>query len=121
EFGAAAIAYNADLECWIMIQSFEVPRTYGAESNKYGDPTILGNLMSVPGFRGFRVYRLDDPTRWTLLAEVPTGEQGPVTGIYTGSGGVDAPSCTGCKYVSSAAAPHDSYINMEFATYPYSP
>lgn len=121
EFGAAAVAYNEDLQCWILVQSFEVPRTYGAESNKYGDPSVLGKLMSVPGFRGFRVYRVEDPTTWTLLAEVPTGERDPETGIYTGSGGVDTPFYTGGRYLTIAAAPDDSFTNMEFATYPYTP
>lgn len=121
EFGAAAVAFNEQLGRWIMVQSFEVPRTYGAESNKYQDPAILGKLMSVEGFRGFRVYQLESATEWTLLAEVPTGTRDPQTGIYTGSGGVDTPFYQGGKYMVLAAAPDDSFTNMEFATYPYSP
>lgn len=121
EFGAAAIAFNRDLGKWIMVQSFEVPRTYGAESNKYTNPENLGRLMGVPGFRGFRVYELMSPTEWTLLAEVPTGTRHPQTGIYTGSGAVDTPFYQGGKYMSIAAAPDDSFTSMEFATYPYTP
>ena len=121
EFGAAAVAYNKELEQWIMIQSFEVPRTYGADSNKYENPDNLNRLMSAEGFRGFRVFSLQGPTEWTLLAEVPTGELDISTGIYSGSGGVDAPWYDGGRYMTIAAAPDDSFINMEFATYPYTP
>ncbi|MDG4830570.1 hypothetical protein O7627_14840 [Solwaraspora sp. WMMD1047] len=121
EFGAAAIGYNERLGAWILIQCFEVPRTYGQDSNKYADPAVLSRLMSVPGFRGFRVYELTSPTEWKLLAEVPTGPVDPVTGIHQGSGGVDTPGYDGGRYLYISAAPDDSFINQEFATYPYTP
>jgi hypothetical protein len=121
EFGAAAIAYNERLGAWIMVQSFEVPRTYGPDSDKYADPAVLPRLMSAPGFRGIRVYELTSPTDWKLLAEVPTGPVDPATGIHQGSGGVDTPGYDGGRYLYVAAAPDDTFINQEFATYPYTP
>jgi hypothetical protein len=77
--------------------------------------------MSVPGFRGIRVYELTSPTDWALLAEVPTGPVDPETGIHQGSGGVDAPFYDGGRYAYVAAAPDDTFTNQEFATYPYTP
>ncbi len=121
EFGAAAIAWHREQGRWIMVQSFEVPRTYGAESDKYADPANLGRLMAVEGFRGIRVYELESPVDWTLLAEVPTGRRDPETGVYSGSGGVDAPWWDGGRYLTVAAAPDDSFTRMEFSTYPYTP
>lgn len=121
EFGAAAIAYSEQLGAWILVQCFEVPRTYGPDADKYAGPAVLSRLMSVPGFRGFRVYELTGPTDWKLLAEVPTGPVDPATGIYQGSGGVDAPGYDGGRHLFVAAAPDDTFINQEFATYPYTP
>ncbi|MFF5247774.1 LVIVD repeat-containing protein [Streptosporangium sp. NPDC000095] len=121
EFGAAAIAYNKQRDAWILVQCFEVPRTYGPDSNKYADPAVLPRLMAAPGFRGFRVYELTGPTDWKLLAEVPTGPVDPATGIHQGSGGVDTPAYDGGRYMFIAAAPDDTFVNQEFATYPYTP
>jgi hypothetical protein len=121
-FGAARIAYNDNLGESIMIQSFEVPRTTGSMSGKkYDDPAILAAHMQAPGFRGFRTFKLTGPTSWELLAEVSTDVLHPHARVQEGSGALDAPYYDGGKYAVVAAAPDNTFLNMEYPNYAYSP
>ena len=72
-FGAAAIAYNEKLEKWIMIQSFEVPRSIGGlKGKKYDAPEAVKAIKEAEAFRGVRIYEMDSITEWRQIAEIST-------------------------------------------------
>jgi len=122
-FGAAAIAYNAALKKWIMIQSFEVPRSgpLGLGGSKHSDPARVAKYKANPGFRGIRTYELTGPTSWKLLGEVSTDPLHPKAKVQEGSGALDIPTYYGGKYALIAAAPDNTFVAQEYPNYLYSP
>lgn len=121
-FGAASIAFNKKLNKWIMIQTFEVPRSHGGlDDKKYSDPAAAARVMSAPGFRGFRVYELKSPTEWVQLAEVSMDLLNPHATVQQGGGGYDVPHYVGGKYAYLLGAPDNTFTHMEFSNQLYSP
>ncbi len=121
-FGAAAIGFNEALQKWIMIQSFEVPRsTGGMKGEKYQNPEAVRRIKELPMLRGFRVYELLGPTEWELLSEVSMDPLHPNADIQEGSGGFDVPTYKGGKYAYMLGAPDNTFDGQEFPNQIYSP
>lgn len=121
-FGAASIAFNKTLNKWIMIQTFEVPRSHGGlDDKKYSEPARVDRVMKAPGFRGFRVYELKSPTEWVQLAEVSMDLLNPSSSVQQGGGGYDVPHYVGGKYAYLLGAPDNTFVHMEFPNQLYSP
>jgi hypothetical protein len=122
-FGAAAIAYNKRLAKWIMIQSFEVPRSgpLSLGGAKHTDPARVAKYKANPGFRGIRTYELTGPTEWKQLAEISTDPLHPGAKVQEGSGALDIPTYYGGKYALIAAAPDNTFLHQEYPSYIYSP
>ncbi|MAO26619.1 hypothetical protein [Roseovarius sp.] len=121
-FGAAAIAYNEKLEKWIMIQSFEVPRSIGGlKGKKYDAPEAVKAIKEAEAFRGVRIYEMDSITEWRQIAEISTNTLNPHGTRQEGSGALDVPNYDGGKYAFVAAAPDNTFTNIEYPNYIYSP
>jgi hypothetical protein len=121
-FGAASIAFNKKLGKWIMIQTFEVPRSKGGlDDKKYSDPSVINHVLEAPGLRGFRVYELKSPTEWVLLAERSMDVLNPSAVVQQGGGGYDVPNYDGGKYAYMLGAPDNTFTHMEFSNQLYSP
>jgi hypothetical protein len=122
-FGAAAIAFNNRLDKWIMIQSFEVPRSgpMGLGGAKHTDPAKVAQVKNNPGFRGIRTFELLSPTEWKQIGEVSTDPLHPHAKVQEGSGALDIPTYYGGKYALIAAAPDNTFLHQEYPSYLYSP
>jgi len=122
-FGAAAIAYNKALKTWIMIQSFEVPRSgpMGLGGAKHTDPAKVARVKSNPGLRGLKIFAMSSPTEWRQIAEIGTDPLHPFARAQEGSGALDSPTYYGGKYAFVCAAPDNSFLNQEYPSYLYSP
>jgi hypothetical protein len=122
-FGAAAIAYNKRLQKWIMIQSFEVPRSgpMGLGGAKHTDPAKVAKVKGAPGFRGIRIFEIISPAEWKQIGEISTDPLHRHGKVQEGSGALDIPTYYGGKYALVAAAPDNTFIHQEYPSYLYSP
>lgn len=122
-FGAAAIAFNKKLKKWIMIQSFEVPRSgpLGLGGAKHTDPAKVARVKTNPGLRGIRLFELTSPTEWKQIGEISTDPLHPHAHAPEGSGALDSPTYYGGKYAFVCAAPDNTFTNQEYPSYLYSP
>jgi len=121
-FGAMAVAYNENLGKWIMLQSFEVPRSIGGlKGKKYSSPEAVKRIKYAEAFRGVRVYELTSITEWKQIAEISTDTLNPNGKVHQGSGALDVPFYQGGKYAFVAAAPDNTFVNIEYPNYIYSP
>ncbi|GAA3130438.1 hypothetical protein [Streptosporangium carneum] len=132
-WGASTIQWNAKLDAYVMVQSFEQKRQVGelgdaVEHTKFNNAEGVRKLRETTSFKGFKVYQLNGPRKkdWKLLATVTTDGSvdnplnAPVDGPQQGSGSLDVPYWTGGKYMFVAAAPLDTWSNTEVPTYLYS-
>ena len=122
-FGAAAIAFNKKLKKWIMIQSFEVPRSgpMGLGGAKHTDPAKVAKVKSNPGLRGIKIFELTSPVEWKQIGEISNDPHHPHARSQEGSGSLDSPTYYGGKYAFVCAAPDNTFINQEYPSYLYSP
>lgn len=121
-FGAASIAFNEELQKWIMIQSFEVPRSIGGlKGKKYDSPEAVEAIKNAKAFRGVRIFEMDSITEWTQIAEISTNTLNPHGTKQEGSGALDVPNYNGGKYAFITAAPDNTFTNIEYPNYIYSP
>ncbi|MEO9338611.1 hypothetical protein ABFT80_14315 [Mesorhizobium sp. SB112] len=121
-FGAASIAYNEKLDKWIMIQSFEVPRSIGGlKGKKYDDPKAVKAIKAAEAFRGVRIFELVSITEWKQISEISTNTLNPHGKLQEGSGALDVPNYNGGKYAFITAAPDNTFTNIEYPNYIYSP
>ena len=124
EIGAAAIQWNAELDSYIMVQSFEAPRFTLVTEDKRRQPQEVSQSRNFNRLKGFRVYKMNGPLieDWELLAEVSTDHENsdaPI-GQQRGSGSIDVPAWFGGKYMFLAAAPDASYALTEYPTFLWS-
>ena len=133
-WGASSIQWNAKLQQYVMVQSFEQKRQVSevkAEPphDKFTNMAGVAALRAGRQLKGFKVFTLTGPRKmdWRLLAEVSTDDTQadplrPEPGRpQQGSGSVDVPYYTGGKYLFIGVAPNDRYGNTEYPNYLYSP
>lgn len=128
-WGATTIQWNARLNAYVMVMSFEDKRQIselGSEpgTDKFDNPAGVAAVRAKQGLKGFKVFRLDGPTKkdWKLLAAVSTDstQADPLNSDLSkpqqGSGSLDVPFWDGGKYLFIGVAPNDSYSNTEYPT-----
>lgn len=121
-FGAASLAFNKELGKWIMLQSFEVPRSIGGmEGHKYSNPNEVARIKNSTGYRGIKVFELLSPTEWKLIAEVSMDGLHPHASKQEGGGAFDVATYIGRRYAYFAGAPDDTFVHMEHPNEVYSP
>ena len=104
--GSGQLAYNAELEKWVLITSGQVPY-FASETpgGKYDDPTVIERFRSWKGLRGIRLYDMTNPAKIDLLSEFSTGQTG------AGNHG-DGHYYDGGRYAYLDVAPDDSFTGM---------
>ncbi len=122
--GAASIQWNAALNKYVMVQSFEVSRI-GILEDKRSQPDKVDAIRHAGHLKGFKVYAMNGPLpdQWELIATRTTDVAHPAApiGQQQGSGSLDVPAWYGGKYMFLATAPDDTYALAEYKDYLYSP
>ena len=109
------LAYNAEIEKWILITGAAPPlirATAEFPHGKYDDPTAYDRVKNHKGLRGIRIYDATDPMDIRLLSKFSTDLGDPERELQTG-GGTHRDYYDGGKYAYLDAAPDDSFTHQE--------
>ncbi|WTW93579.1 hypothetical protein OG216_09425 [Streptomycetaceae bacterium NBC_01309] len=128
-WGATTIQWNAKLNAYVMVMSFEDKRQIDElhpepGKDKFDNPAGVAAVRAKQGLKGFKVFKLNGPMKkdWQLLATVSTDstQADPLNSDLSkpqqGSGSLDVPMWDGGKYLFLAVAPNDTYANTEYPT-----
>jgi hypothetical protein len=113
--GTANLAYNRQLEKWLLIVRAATPITSAsgdAPLGKYAYPHKISDSVNYRGLRGIRIYDATNPERINLLSEWSCDQGDPGRELQTGSG-THRNYYGGGRYAYLDTAPDNSFVHME--------